>query len=213
MAMKIKLTPPVSYLIGLWKHCRTREGIGIVGSESMRTTFLSRAMAVGIADASKVKWETSTVFFFHSAYRTFFDEVLAAQTERFCHANDYAAAFLAGIFDGNGGVQEGKVYLEKWDKNDEIILLRLNFKTTKAGGKLWIGPADVFLKFIKNWTDVERPRIRKAETTRGEWMKKRTARKTIEKKSEKPEIKETSEKEKIEDKDVFKKEKTDTKKE
>lgn len=174
--MKIKLTPEVSYLIGLWKHCRTREGIGIVGSEEMRTAFLSRAIALGIADASKVKWELSAVYFFHSAYRAFFDSVLKEEVERFCHANDYAAAFLAGLFDGNGEVEEGKAYFGKWDKNDEMVLMRLNFKTLKADGRLWVGPAEVFLKFIKNWRGVERPTVRNRETTRDEWMKKRAAR-------------------------------------
>lgn len=202
--MKIKLTPEVSYLVGLWKHCRTREGIGIVGSEDMRTTFLSRAMTLGVADAAKVKWEAGSVYFFHSAYRTFFDEVLKEEVERFCHANDYAAAFLAGLFDGNGGAEEGKAYLSKWDKNDEMVLMRLNFKTFKADGRLWIGPADVFLKFIKNWRGVERPAVRNRETTRDEWMKKRAARnaharekeKEAGKKEEKIEVKKEKAKEK-----------------
>ncbi|VVB57127.1 Uncharacterised protein [uncultured archaeon] len=116
--MKLRLTPHLSYLIGMWKYARTREGIGIVGNENMRTAFLSKVVQAELTSADKIMVEDMAVYFYHTAYRAFFDQILAEEVDRYAHANDFAAAFLAGLFDAVGGQEEGKVYLAKWDKND-----------------------------------------------------------------------------------------------
>jgi len=164
--MKLRLSPTLSYLIGMWKHSRTREGIGIVGNDNMKTAFLAKVVEAQLTPADQVKVEENAVFFYHTAYRAFFDEIVKEQVDRFCHANDFAAAFLAGWFDAVGGIEAGKVYLTKWDKQDEMVLLRLNFQTEKADKRLWVGPAEMFLKFIKNWSQVSRPKTRKVVSDR-----------------------------------------------
>ncbi len=62
-----------------------------------------------------------------------------------------------------------------------MVLLRLNFMTEKAGGRLWVGPADVFLMFIKEWHQVDRPTVRVEISDRGGWMMKKGARRAHEK--------------------------------
>jgi hypothetical protein len=175
--MKLRLSPTLSYLIGLWKHSRTREGLGIVGNEAMRTAFLSKVIEAGLTPADKVVVEDNAAYFHHTAYRAFFEQIIKEETERFCHANDFSAAFLAGLYDSNGGTEKGKLYLGKWDQHDEMVLLRLNFMAAKAGGRLWVGPADVFLKFTKEWRQVDRPTVRVERTDRrGPMMKRAVAR-------------------------------------
>lgn len=153
--MKIKLNPQLSYLIGLWKFSRTSEGLGVVGNADLQQAFLSAAIAAGIAKADQIQTKGEKAFFYHSAYRAFFDATLSREDEAFAHANDYSAAFLAGLFDAVGGVHDAQVGLSRADKRDEIVLLRLNFRIKKAGGVFWITPPDQFLKYIKNWTRCE----------------------------------------------------------
>jgi hypothetical protein len=153
--MKIKLTPKISYLVGLWKYARTSEGLGVQGSEELQQAFLSAAINAGVASADKIQIKENKTFFYHSAYRAFFEKTLLREDEAFCHANDYAAAFLAGLFDAVGGVHDGQTGLSRADKRDEIVLLRLNFRAKKASGVVWIAPADQFLKFIKAFTRVD----------------------------------------------------------
>ncbi len=155
--MKIKLTPQLSYCLGLWKYSRTSEGLGVAGNADLQQAFLSAAIASGLTSPDKIQIKGEKTFFYHTAYRAFFEKTLERQDEAFSHANDYAAAFLAGLFDAVGGIHDGQTGLSRWDKRDEIVLLRLNFRTKKAGHVLWIAPADQFLKFTNIWVRCEHP--------------------------------------------------------
>lgn len=154
--MRLRLTPTLCYIIGMWKHVRTHEGIGIVGNEEMKAAFLAKVIEAGLTTPDKVIVEENAAFFYHTAYKAFFEKIIKEQTERLCHANDFSAAFLAGLYDANGEIEEGRLCLKKWDKKDEMVLLRLNFLAKKVGKCLLIGPKDLFLKFTKNWRQVHK---------------------------------------------------------
>lgn len=47
-----------------------------------------------------------------------------------------------------------------------MVLLRLNFQTEKADKRLWVGPAEMFLKFIKSWSQVSRPKMKRVVSDR-----------------------------------------------
>ena len=150
--MKIKLTPQLAYIIGLWKARRTKEGIGIEGNRGICEVFLRECLSTGIAQPDKVKFiepkvdekmdfsqgrlvnvrrerEDCKVYFYHSAYRAFFDGVLKNELELFRYKNEYAASFIAGIYDGNGGVGKGnKLHYFFGNRQDEMLLLRLGMR-------------------------------------------------------------------------------------
>ena len=151
-SMKLHLTPDIAYLIGVWKGRRTIEGIGIrEASAEMREEFVRQLLKQKIMTADKIRLEPDKVFFYHSAYRVFFQEVNEQELDRFGNRNDYSSAFLAGLFDSVGGfTRDGSsAYFESATRNDEMLLLRLNFKATKRGKRVFIlNPAE-FLSFIK----------------------------------------------------------------
>ena len=103
------------------------------------------------------KPRTTKVFFYHSAYRAFFDDVVKNRLERFKYKNEFAAQYLAGMFDGCGGVgkKEEIAYFSSLDKTDEMILLRLNFRLKRMGKKVFVGKKEFFsfaggyLKYFK----------------------------------------------------------------
>ncbi|VVB57126.1 Uncharacterised protein [uncultured archaeon] len=70
-----------------------------------------------------------------------------------------------------------------------MLLLRLNFKCEKADRRLWVGPADMFMKFIKGWHQVDRPTVRAPASDRGEWARKKAARSAHEREKERAQLK------------------------
>jgi len=153
--MKIKLTPELSYIIGFWRKRRTYEGIGVKGDRARLEVFSKEVMDKGLTTSDKLLSEDERVWFFHTAYRKFFQDVEAEQLERFKYLNEYAANYLSGLFDSVGGIDErGIVYLEKTNKQDEILLLRLGFGSRWQKDRLLIEKPRAFLAFIKNYVKI-----------------------------------------------------------
>lgn len=155
--MKIKLTPELSYIIGLWRKNKCFDGLGVYGNKDVLEVFTKEVMDKGIAPSDKILSGDEKVYFYHTAYRRFFQEVEKEQLERFKYLNEYAASYLAGMFDSIGGVDErGVVYLGKATRQDEMMLLRLGFQTRKKGDYLVIERPLVFLAFIKNYVKIKK---------------------------------------------------------
>jgi len=153
--MKIKLTPEFSYLAGLTKYRGLARGVGVRGSQHLQAAFLAHITQTGIAAPDKISIKGSIAVFYHSAYQTFLKKTVAGQVDSYCHHNDYAAAFLAGLFDSVGGVVKDGPFLIKWDAADEMVLQTLGFGMRKSSGALWIGPSEQFFKFIKNFRRID----------------------------------------------------------
>lgn len=150
--MKVKLTPELAYLIGLWRKCHSREGLGVFGEEEILQLFSKTVLELGLTTSDKLLSEDKKVYFYHSAYRKFFQEVEEDQFERFKYLNEYAANYLAGLFDAVGEIDDkGIVYLKKANRNDEMLLLRLGFGTRWTNDYLVIKKPKAFLAFIKNY--------------------------------------------------------------
>jgi len=150
--MKIKLTPDLSYIIGFWRKRRVFDGLGIKGDPKYLELFSKEAVAKGLTTSGKIFADEEKVFFYHSAYRKFFQEIEKDQLERFKYLNEYAANYLAGMFDSIGEIDEkGRVFFNKSGRNDEMLLLRLGFGAKKTDGKLFIERPKAFLAFIKNY--------------------------------------------------------------
>ena len=150
--MKIKLSPELSYLIGFWRKRRSYEGLGIRGTEEHMELFSKQAIEQKLTTSDKMLTNDKKIYFYHTAYRKFFQEIEEQQLERFKYLNEYAASYLAGMFDSAGGIDEkGFVWIDKGNPQDEILLLRLGFGARWRDGKLIIERPKAFLVFIKNY--------------------------------------------------------------
>ena len=153
--MKIKLTPELSYVIGLWRKASCMDGIGVRGSKEVLEIFSKEVLDKELTTSDKLLSGEDKVYFYHSAYRKFFQEVEKDQLERFKYLNEYAANYLAGMFDATGSIDgRGIVSFGKTNKRDEIMLLRLGFQTKRRAGRLIIERPVVFLTFVKNYVKV-----------------------------------------------------------
>lgn len=157
--MKLKLTPQLSYFIGLWKEKRGREGIGVYGDEELLSLFAKAALENGLTEPNKLltaqeeEEEQGTLYFYNSAYRKFFQGIVNDELERFKYRNEYSANFLAGLFDATGGIsKDGKVFLSKCTQKDEMVLYRLGFNPLKRLGRLYFTKPLKFLAYIGPFT-------------------------------------------------------------
>ncbi len=153
--MKIKLTPELSYIIGLWRKSRSLEGLGVSGNDNLLEVFSKEVLEKGLTTPDKLLTEENRVYFYHTAYRKFFQQIEKEQLERFKYLNEYAANYLAGLFDAVGQVDErGIVSLRKANRQDEMMLLRLGFVTKRKDDLLIFERPVVFLTFIKSYVKI-----------------------------------------------------------
>ena len=154
--MKIKLTPELSYLIGFWRKRKTFEGIGVKG-EDLHQIFSEEVLQKQLTTSEKLLVNEDRIYFYHTAYRKFFQEIEEDQLERFKYLNEYAANYLAGLFDATGGIDEkGVVFLNKLNQKDEMLFLRLGFMIRSNGDRHVIEKPILFLAFIKNYVKIHK---------------------------------------------------------
>jgi hypothetical protein len=155
--MKIRLTPELSYIIGLWRKRRLQEGIGVYGDEDFLSVFSNEAIGQELITSDKIQFGESKVYFYHTAYRKFFQTIVKDEIERFCYLNEYAANYLAGTFDAVGEIDEkGIVKMSKMNRQDEMMLLRLGFPSKRTADVLVIERPVLFLAFIKAFVKVKK---------------------------------------------------------
>lgn len=153
--MKIKLTPELSYVIGLWRKARCQEGLGVQGGKDVLEIFSQEALEKQLTTSDKLLCAEDKVYFYHTAYRKFFQEVEKEELERFKYLNEYAANYLAGMFDAAGHIDErGVVSIGQATKQDEMMILRLGFQSRRRADRLIIERPVVFLTFIKNYVRI-----------------------------------------------------------
>lgn len=154
--MKVKLTPELAYLIGLWRKCKAFEGLGVHARQDVLETFSKEVITHGLATTDRMLTEENKVYFYHSAYRKFFQDIEKDQLERFKYLNEYAANYLAGLFDAVGEIDEkGILSFERMNRQDELMLLRLGFQSKRKKEKLVVERPLIFLAFIKNYVKIK----------------------------------------------------------
>lgn len=153
--MKIKLTPELSYIIGFWRKRRTYEGIGVKSTKEHLEVFTREVLDKGLTTPNRLLSDDEKVWFFHSAYRRFFQDIEKDQLERFRYLNEYAANYLGGTFDSVGGIDEkGIVYIGRANKQDAMLLIRLGFGSRWQKERLVVEKPKAFLAFIKNYVKI-----------------------------------------------------------
>jgi hypothetical protein len=148
--MRIKLTHDLSYLMGAWKFRRSREGIGVYGSHAFRSAFVAVALKTGFASPNRMQPKIDRVYFYNTALRAFMQKTIGRAEEAFCHQNEFASSYFAGLFDAVGYVQDGQAELGRMDRRDEMALLRLGYRVVVREGVAYIAPSGQFLRFIRN---------------------------------------------------------------
>ena len=150
--MKFKLTPELSYVIGIYGQKKIDKGIGIKGNNDLLATFSKECINLKFAEPGKILYEKGKIYFYNSKLKRFFEKVLNEVEDRFIFANDYASNYFAGVFDAEGEIDKktNSLYIGKYRIKEEVALQKLGFLGRKKGKKIVIENRRVeFLKFIR----------------------------------------------------------------
>ncbi len=148
--MKFKLTPEISYVIGVYGQRKTEKGIGIYGDDELLSIFSKECLKLELAEPGKILFEKNKVYFYNSKLKRFFEKVLNEVEDRFIFVNDYASNYFAGMYDAYGKIEDKEIIVGRYRLKDSIALEKLGFINRKKNGKIQIETRKLeFLYFIK----------------------------------------------------------------
>lgn len=146
--MKIRLTPELAYIIGLWVARKSRVGIGVHGLPHVQEYFVKAVMHSGLMPSSKILVSGKKAYFYHSGYKKFFTEIEKEMDNRFRSRNALSAAFVAGVFDAAGMVANGAPRMKNVSLGLQLIIERLGFRIATRENYYYPIPPREFTDFI-----------------------------------------------------------------
>ena len=149
----MKFTPEISYLLGLWIHCKYSKGVGVAGRA--RDVFVSESIKLGFTEPKKVQYTKDAVFFYQNRVKNMLKKLEASRKARLRFANEYSASYLAGWFDCCGDVKDKSIKLCNADIVDKFILNELNFRFLEKKKDVYILKPLAFLRFIRDYTKLK----------------------------------------------------------
>ncbi|HUC38966.1 MAG TPA: hypothetical protein VL944_02450 [Candidatus Acidoferrum sp.] len=154
MSSKLKLSPRVSYLLGIYSANRKEMPyIGIRTKNShMTEKFIKTAIEeLGILP-NKILLDEEGAHFYNSKLKKLFEKALERRMKTFKYLNDYSGNYVAGLFDCNGGMDKKGMYLRNIDVHDGLLLENLGMHTKVQGSKSYIMNEKAFVSFIKEYS-------------------------------------------------------------
>ncbi len=142
---RLRFTPELAYLLALWIYNRHRKGVGVRGA--LAPIFAKMALELGLTEQGKITYDEEGIYFHNPRVKKAFERWAAEREHRIKYHNDFASAFLAGLYDSEG---EGDK-LRRLKVEDERILSQLGFKVEQAKG-YWVRPFAAFAKLIKPYS-------------------------------------------------------------
>jgi hypothetical protein len=128
----------------------------------MIEAFIQSCLGLKLTEIKKILYAENEAFFYNSAMQKFFLQVWKERPERFKYGNEYAAAYLAGVFDAVGEVSGGKLALRHIDVVDKTLLANLRMRPAEGRGFVFIGKEKAFLKFVSPYVKVNKGILQKA---------------------------------------------------
>lgn len=160
MMQKLRLTPDVCYIFGVYSCNSTKES-GVIRMSSNNEAYLERFVEISInkllIEPNKllmnrdITTKEYTIKFYNSKIKKFFDKSHERIDHIFKYKNDYTANYFAGIFDKSGRYDKRGIYFYKPTATNIILLERLGFHTTQAKN-IRIRNEDTFITFINKYS-------------------------------------------------------------
>ena len=160
MMQKLRLTPDICYIFGVYS-CNFTKETAVIGMSSNYEAYLERFMEISInkllIEPNKLlisrdkTTKEYTVKFYNSKIKKFFDKSFVRIDHIFKYKNDYTANYFAGIFDKSGRYDKRGIYMYKLNATNTILLERLGFHTTQTKN-IRIRNEDTFIMFINKYS-------------------------------------------------------------
>ena len=156
MTRKLRLNPKICYVLGIFSCDLSGSGKPI-GIKAKDTAIYERFLSIyvndlGVQPSKIVVGEEAhgvyTAFFFNSKLRKLLQEVLDRRDKVFRWANAYSKSYLAGVFDSNGGIDKGGIFIIRLGAANDQVFENLGFHVTNRGGRSYLRNPNTFITFI-----------------------------------------------------------------
>ena len=159
MSKKLKLSPSVSYLLGIYGKC-LQEKSALIALVSSNSSSIEKVVKVAIEELgimpNKLRIADRDgviiVDFYNSKLRSQLDQALLRKTRIFRHKNAYAMEYVAGMFDASGGSDKKGLYIQNMDPGDYIITEMLGIRTLQRGSKHYVSKNSIFMLLISQYS-------------------------------------------------------------
>jgi hypothetical protein len=154
MSKRLKLTPRISYLLGIYACNKGGQALQVItGINGIAEKFAKLSVEDLEIPPNNMLSEKmdrkERVFFYNSKIRKLFDRALERKEHLFKYKNPYSANYFAALFDCNGGRDRKSLYIRAMDPVDYRLLENLGIHCTQDGGKTRIASAKTFAEFVK----------------------------------------------------------------
>ena len=154
MSRKLAMSPDMSYMLGICSFGKDEPSISVLSrSDEVIERFVRMALSEFGIDPQKIVISEEDglkrALFYHSAAKRLMKKALDEREHIFKYKNEYAASYLAGLFDSRGHGSPKGVMTGTRDMVDVIIMTRLGFRVSRAGR---VQNANDYLKFIKPYS-------------------------------------------------------------
>ncbi len=151
MTAKLKLTPSVSYILGIYSMGdRVAQPIGVHAANS---EMLERFIKIAISDLgvgpNKILLDGKDASFYNSKLKKLFDRALERRAKTFKYSNDYSGSYIAGIFDCVGGFDKKGMFMRDLDTGNWMLMENIGIHLKAQGSKAYVMNENELVKLIK----------------------------------------------------------------
>ena len=152
MSKKLRLSPKISYFLGMYAYSPSR-AIGVIARNSeMLQRFIEIALKEYKVEPNDIhvdeKENETQAYFYNTKLKKLLGKALERKEKTFAYKNAYAACYVAAIYDTVGGKDPKGIFIKRLKATDDIIIERLGFRTKKRGIKTYIANPNEFISFI-----------------------------------------------------------------
>jgi hypothetical protein len=156
MSTKLKLSPEVSYILGIYTSMRkVMEPLGV---KTTNTNVIERFIKISIdnlgIEPRKILIGDDGVSFYNSKIKKLFEKALERRLITFKYRNAYSGNYLSGLFDVSGGRDRKGLYIRNIDSKDALLLENLGVHTMVQGSKSYVIDESLFMTLIKGYSSV-----------------------------------------------------------
>ncbi len=149
MAAKLKLSPDISYMLGIYSASDRKLPMRL---HTANSEMLERFIRIAVTDlgvgANKIMLDDEGASFYNSRLKRLFDRALERRTKTFKYLNDYSGSYLAGLFDCIGGFDRKGMFIRNLEAHDALLMENLGVHLKHQGSKAYIMNENAFAGLI-----------------------------------------------------------------
>ncbi len=151
MATKLKLSPDISYMLGIYSaRGEPEQPIRVRAANSeMLERFIKIAISELGIEPNKILLEGMDASFYNSKIKRLFDRALERRAKTFKYSNDYSGSYIAGIFDCLGGFDKKGMFIRDLDAADWMLMENIGIHLKAQGSKAYVMNENRLVELIK----------------------------------------------------------------